>query len=85
MNRRRDGHVLAYERWMALPQWPCRAAIPEVSVSESNFMGRGQFVRLAVSEGQFSRGVGWACNSAVCTWAKAAAINAKVAAGPYTA
>ncbi len=31
--------------------------IAEVSVSESNFMGRGQFVRLAVSEGQFSRGV----------------------------
>lgn len=31
--------------------------IAEVSVSESNFMGRGQFVRLAVSEGQYSRGV----------------------------
>ncbi|MBO0733231.1 MAG: outer membrane protein assembly factor BamA [Methylocapsa sp.] len=31
--------------------------IAEVSVSETNFMGRGQFVRLAVSEGQFSRGV----------------------------
>ena len=31
--------------------------IAEVSVSESNFMGRGQFVKLAVSEGQYSRGV----------------------------
>jgi len=31
--------------------------IAEVSVSESNFMGRGQYVRLAVSEGQYSRGV----------------------------
>jgi outer membrane protein insertion porin family len=31
--------------------------IAEVSVSESNFMGRGQFVRLALSEGQYSRGV----------------------------
>lgn len=31
--------------------------IAEVSVTETNFMGRGQFVRLAVSEGQFSRGV----------------------------
>jgi outer membrane protein insertion porin family len=31
--------------------------IAEVSVSETNFMGRGQFVRLAVSEGQHSRGV----------------------------
>ncbi len=31
--------------------------IAEVSVSESNFMGRGQFVRLGVTEGQFSRGV----------------------------
>ena len=31
--------------------------IAEVAVSESNFMGRGQYVRLAVSEGQRSRGV----------------------------
>jgi outer membrane protein insertion porin family len=31
--------------------------IGEVSVSESNFLGRGQYVRLAVSEGQYSRGV----------------------------
>jgi len=31
--------------------------IAEVAVSESNFMGRGQFVKLAVSEGQYSRGV----------------------------
>ncbi|MGH6863317.1 MAG: BamA/TamA family outer membrane protein, partial [Methylocella sp.] len=31
--------------------------IAEVSVTETNFMGRGQYVRLAVSEGQFSRGV----------------------------
>nr|WP_148210699.1 outer membrane protein assembly factor BamA [Beijerinckia indica] len=31
--------------------------IAEVSVSESNFMGRGQYVRLAVSAGQYSRGV----------------------------
>jgi outer membrane protein insertion porin family len=31
--------------------------IAEVSVSESNFMGRGQFVRLAISEGQYSRGI----------------------------
>jgi outer membrane protein insertion porin family len=31
--------------------------IAEVSVSESNFMGRGQYVRLGVTEGQFSRGV----------------------------
>ena len=31
--------------------------IAEASVSESNFMGRGQFVRLALSEGQYSRGV----------------------------
>jgi outer membrane protein insertion porin family len=31
--------------------------IAEVSVSDTNFMGRGQYVRLAVSEGQYSRGV----------------------------
>ena len=31
--------------------------IAEVSVTESNFLGRGQFVRLAVSEGQHARGV----------------------------
>jgi outer membrane protein insertion porin family len=31
--------------------------IADVSVTETNFMGRGQYVRLAVSEGQFSRGV----------------------------
>jgi len=31
--------------------------IAEVSVSESNFMGRGQYVRLAVTAGQYSRGV----------------------------
>ncbi len=31
--------------------------IGEVSVSESNFLGRGQFIRLAVSAGQYSRGV----------------------------
>ncbi|PZR88412.1 MAG: outer membrane protein assembly factor BamA [Hyphomicrobiales bacterium] len=31
--------------------------IAEVSVTETNFLGRGQYVRLAVSEGQFSRGV----------------------------
>jgi outer membrane protein insertion porin family len=31
--------------------------IADVSVTETNFMGRGQFVKLAVSEGQFSRGV----------------------------
>jgi outer membrane protein insertion porin family len=31
--------------------------IAEVAVSESNFMGRGQYVKLAVSEGQYSRGV----------------------------
>jgi outer membrane protein insertion porin family len=31
--------------------------IGEVSVSESNFLGRGQFVKLAVSEGQYSRGI----------------------------
>jgi outer membrane protein insertion porin family len=31
--------------------------IGEVSVTESNFLGRGQFVRLAVSEGQYTRGV----------------------------
>jgi outer membrane protein insertion porin family len=31
--------------------------IAEVSVTETNFMGRGQYVRLAVSEGQYSRGV----------------------------
>ena len=31
--------------------------IAEVSVSETNFMGRGQYVRLAVSEGQYARGV----------------------------
>jgi outer membrane protein insertion porin family len=31
--------------------------IADVSVTESNFMGRGQYVKLAVSEGQFSRGV----------------------------
>ncbi|MCL2384944.1 MAG: outer membrane protein assembly factor BamA [Alphaproteobacteria bacterium] len=29
----------------------------DVSVSESNFLGRGQFVKLSISEGQFSRGV----------------------------
>jgi outer membrane protein insertion porin family len=31
--------------------------IADVSVTETNFMGRGQFVKLAVSEGQYSRGV----------------------------
>ncbi len=31
--------------------------IAEASVAETNFLGRGQYVRLAVSEGQFSRGV----------------------------
>lgn len=31
--------------------------IADVSVSETNFMGRGQYVRLAASAGQFSRGV----------------------------
>jgi outer membrane protein insertion porin family len=31
--------------------------IAEASVSESNFMGRGQYVKLAVSEGQYARGV----------------------------
>jgi outer membrane protein insertion porin family len=31
--------------------------IAEVSVSESNFMGRGQFIRLAATGGQRSRGV----------------------------
>ena len=31
--------------------------IAEVAVSESNFMGRGQYVRLSVSEGQYARGV----------------------------
>ena len=31
--------------------------IGEVSVAETNFMGRGQYVRLGVSAGQFSRGV----------------------------
>lgn len=31
--------------------------IAEASVSETNFMGRGQYVRLAASEGQYARGV----------------------------
>ncbi|MDO9442967.1 MAG: outer membrane protein assembly factor BamA, partial [Beijerinckiaceae bacterium] len=31
--------------------------IGEVSLSESNFLGRGQFVRAAVSYGQYSRGI----------------------------
>ncbi len=31
--------------------------IADVAVTETNFMGRGQYVRLAVSEGQYSRGV----------------------------
>jgi outer membrane protein insertion porin family len=31
--------------------------IAEVAVSESNFMGRGQFARLAVTAGQYTRGV----------------------------
>jgi outer membrane protein insertion porin family len=31
--------------------------IADVAVTETNFMGRGQFVKLAVSEGQYSRGV----------------------------
>jgi outer membrane protein insertion porin family len=31
--------------------------IAEVAVSETNFMGRGQFVKLSVSEGEYSRGV----------------------------
>ncbi len=31
--------------------------IAEVAVTETNFMGRGQYVRLSVSEGQYSRGV----------------------------
>jgi outer membrane protein insertion porin family len=31
--------------------------IAEVAISESNFMGRGQFARLAVTAGQYTRGV----------------------------
>ncbi len=31
--------------------------IADVAVTETNFMGRGQYVKLAVSEGQYSRGV----------------------------
>lgn len=31
--------------------------IADVSITETNFMGRGQFVKLAVSEGQYSRGI----------------------------
>ncbi len=31
--------------------------IADISVTETNFMGRGQYVKLAVTEGQFSRGV----------------------------
>ncbi|MGB7045057.1 MAG: outer membrane protein assembly factor BamA [Methylocella sp.] len=31
--------------------------IAEVSVTETNFMGRGQYVKLGVTEGQYSRGV----------------------------
>jgi outer membrane protein insertion porin family len=31
--------------------------IAEVSISEANFMGRGQFTRLAVTAGQYTRGV----------------------------
>jgi outer membrane protein insertion porin family len=31
--------------------------IADVSVTETNFMGRGQYVRLALSEGQYARGV----------------------------
>ncbi|MBV9703727.1 MAG: outer membrane protein assembly factor BamA [Methylobacteriaceae bacterium] len=31
--------------------------VGEVSISESNFLGRGQYVRLAVTEGQYTRGV----------------------------
>ncbi|WP_244532045.1 outer membrane protein assembly factor BamA [Methylocapsa palsarum] len=31
--------------------------IAEVSVTETNFMGRGQYVKLAVSEGQYARGI----------------------------
>ncbi|VFU07274.1 Outer membrane protein assembly factor BamA [Methylocella tundrae] len=31
--------------------------IAEVAVTETNFMGRGQYVRLSVSEGQYARGV----------------------------
>jgi outer membrane protein insertion porin family len=31
-------------------------AIAEVSVTETNFLGRGQYVKLSASEGQFSRG-----------------------------
>ncbi|HUB64122.1 MAG TPA: outer membrane protein assembly factor BamA [Methylocella sp.] len=31
--------------------------VADVSVTETNFMGRGQYVKLAVSEGQYSRGV----------------------------
>ena len=31
--------------------------IAEVAVTETNFMGRGQYVKLSVSEGQYSRGV----------------------------
>jgi outer membrane protein insertion porin family len=31
--------------------------IAEAAVTETNFMGRGQYVRLSVSEGQYSRGV----------------------------
>ena len=31
-------------------------AIAEVSVTETNFLGRGQYVKLCASEGQYSRG-----------------------------
>ena len=31
-------------------------AIAEVSVTETNFLGRGQYVKLSASEGQYSRG-----------------------------
>ena len=31
--------------------------IADVAVTETNFMGRGQYVKLAVSEGQYSRGI----------------------------
>jgi outer membrane protein insertion porin family len=49
-------------------------AIAEVSVTETNFLGRGQYVKLSASEGQYSRG--WAA-----TFTEPYFLDQRIAAG----
>ncbi|HEX4768958.1 MAG TPA: outer membrane protein assembly factor BamA [Lichenihabitans sp.] len=48
--------------------------IAELSVTESNFLGRGQFVKVAVQEGQYARGVDF-------SFTEPYILNTRVAAG----